>query len=41
MAKTHERIDPFNDNEDDACFELTKFDGTTIRIFDGKVVQVS
>jgi hypothetical protein len=27
-------------NEDDAFFELTKFDGTTIRIFDGKVVPV-
>jgi hypothetical protein len=28
-------------NEDDAYFQLTKFDGTTIRIFDGKVVPVS
>lgn len=27
-------------NEDDAYFELTKFDGQTIRIFDGKVVAV-
>jgi hypothetical protein len=27
-------------NEDDAFFQLTKFDGTTIRIFDGKVVPV-
>jgi len=27
-------------NEDDAYFQLTKFDGTTIRIFDGKVVAV-
>ncbi|HET7233199.1 MAG TPA: vanadium-dependent haloperoxidase [Longimicrobium sp.] len=27
-------------NEDDACFQLTKFDGTTIRIFDGKVELV-
>jgi hypothetical protein len=27
-------------NEDDAYFQLTKFDGTTIRIFDGKVVPV-
>jgi hypothetical protein len=27
-------------NEDDAYFQLTKFDGTTIRIFDGKVVVV-
>ncbi|HEX2203962.1 MAG TPA: vanadium-dependent haloperoxidase [Longimicrobium sp.] len=27
-------------NEDDAFFELTKFDGRTIRIFDGKVVPV-
>jgi hypothetical protein len=26
-------------NEDDAYFQLTKFDGTTIRIFDGKVVR--
>jgi len=28
-------------NEDDAYFQLTKFDGTTIRIFDGKVVPVT
>ncbi|HET7461175.1 MAG TPA: vanadium-dependent haloperoxidase [Longimicrobium sp.] len=28
-------------NEDDAFFQLTRFDGSTIRIFDGKVVQVS
>ncbi|HEY0036816.1 MAG TPA: vanadium-dependent haloperoxidase [Longimicrobium sp.] len=27
-------------NEDDAFFQLTKFDGQTIRIFDGKVVPV-
>ena len=27
-------------NEDDAFFQLTKFDGTTIRVFDGKVVPV-
>ncbi|HEX6042577.1 vanadium-dependent haloperoxidase [Longimicrobium sp.] len=27
-------------NEDDAYFQLTKFDGQTIRIFDGKVVPV-
>ncbi|HEX8831754.1 MAG TPA: hypothetical protein VF705_11330, partial [Longimicrobium sp.] len=27
-------------NEDDAFFELTKFDGIKIRIFDGKVVPV-
>ncbi|HEX8903980.1 MAG TPA: hypothetical protein VF771_04020, partial [Longimicrobiaceae bacterium] len=27
-------------NEDDAYFQLTKLDGTTIRIFDGKVVPV-
>jgi hypothetical protein len=27
-------------NEDDAFFELTKFDGQKIRIFDGKVVPV-
>ena len=27
-------------NEDDAYFELTKFDGQKIRIFDGKVVLV-
>jgi hypothetical protein len=25
-------------NEDDAYFELTRFDGVKIRIFDGKVV---
>ncbi len=25
-------------NEDDAFFQLTRFDGQTIRIFDGKVV---
>jgi hypothetical protein len=29
---------PFN--EDDAYFELTRFDGQKIRIFDGKVVNV-
>jgi hypothetical protein len=28
-------------NEDDAFFELTRFDGLPIRIFDGKVVPVS
>ncbi|HST58116.1 MAG TPA: vanadium-dependent haloperoxidase, partial [Longimicrobium sp.] len=28
-------------NEDDAFFELTKFDGQRIRIFDGKVVPVA
>ncbi|MFL5542839.1 MAG: vanadium-dependent haloperoxidase, partial [Longimicrobiaceae bacterium] len=28
-------------NEDDAYFELTRFDGIKIRIFDGKVVAVS
>jgi hypothetical protein len=28
-------------NEDDAFFQLTKFDGQTIRIFDGKVVPVT
>ncbi|HEX6750700.1 MAG TPA: vanadium-dependent haloperoxidase [Longimicrobium sp.] len=28
-------------NEDDGYFQLTKFDGNTIRIFDGKVVLVS
>ncbi|MBV9773524.1 MAG: vanadium-dependent haloperoxidase [Gemmatimonadetes bacterium] len=28
-------------NEDDAYFQLTKFDGQTIRIFDGKVVAVA
>ena len=28
-------------NEDDAFFQLTKFDGTTIRIFDGRVVPVA
>jgi hypothetical protein len=28
-------------NEDDAYFQLTKFDGTTIRIFDGKVLPIS
>ncbi|HEX8830780.1 MAG TPA: vanadium-dependent haloperoxidase [Longimicrobium sp.] len=27
-------------NEDDAYFQLTRFDGVTIRIFDGKVAQV-
>jgi hypothetical protein len=27
-------------NEDDGFFELTKFDGQKIRIFDGKVVPV-
>ncbi|HEU4457152.1 MAG TPA: vanadium-dependent haloperoxidase, partial [Longimicrobium sp.] len=27
-------------NEDDAFFQITKFDGRTIRIFDGKVVPV-
>jgi hypothetical protein len=27
-------------NEDDAYFQLTKFDGQTIRIFDGKVVPL-
>jgi hypothetical protein len=27
-------------NEDDAFFQLTKFDGTTVRIFDGRVVPV-
>jgi len=27
-------------NEDDGYFQLTKFDGATIRIFDGKVVPV-
>ncbi len=27
-------------NEDDGYFQLTKFDGSTIRIFDGKVVTV-
>ena len=27
-------------NEDDAFFQLTKFDGTTIRIFDGRVEPV-
>jgi hypothetical protein len=27
-------------NEDDAFFELTRFDGQKIRIFDGKVVPV-
>jgi hypothetical protein len=27
-------------NEDDAYFELTRFDGTKIRIFDGKVRPV-
>jgi hypothetical protein len=27
-------------NEDDAYFQLTRFDGTTIRIFDGQVVAV-
>ena len=26
-------------NEDDAFFQLTKLDGSTIRIFDGKVVE--
>ena len=25
-------------NEDDGYFQLTRFDGNTIRIFDGKVV---
>jgi hypothetical protein len=28
-------------NEDDAFFELTRFDGQKIRIFDGKVVPVT
>jgi hypothetical protein len=28
-------------NEDDAYFELTRFDGQKIRIFDGKVVPVA
>ena len=28
-------------NEDDAFFELTKFDGQKIRIFDGKVEPVA
>ncbi|HET7461176.1 MAG TPA: vanadium-dependent haloperoxidase [Longimicrobium sp.] len=28
-------------NEDDAYFQLTRFDGATIRIFDGKVVTVT
>jgi hypothetical protein len=28
-------------NEDDAFFELTRFDGRRIRIFDGKVVPVT
>ena len=27
-------------NEDDGFFQLTRFDGQTVRIFDGKVVQV-
>lgn len=27
-------------NEDDAFFELTRFDGTKVRIFDGKVVPI-